>query len=98
VNVANIASALPVLIQFQDSADDLMPVDPLDNLALSMMLAGVAFIITLYLGRPFINQLKRRGIGSRSASTARGTREQDRYADHGRTADRLRDRGAHHHL
>ncbi len=63
MNVANITSALPVLMQFSDSADDLMPIDPLDNLALSLMLAGVAFIMTLLLGRPFIDQLKRRGIG-----------------------------------
>lgn len=65
MNLAITSSALPVLMQFRDSADDLMPVDPLDNLALSLMLAGVAFLMMLLAGRTYIDMLKRRGIGKK---------------------------------
>jgi len=50
---------IPVLL-FEDS---ILPLDPLDNLGLSMALSGVAFVMALLVGRPFIDFLRRKGIG-----------------------------------
>lgn len=50
------------IVGFGDNGS-LMPIDPLDNLALSLGLSGVAFVIMLVAGRPFIELLRRRGIG-----------------------------------
>jgi phospho-N-acetylmuramoyl-pentapeptide-transferase len=43
--------------------DSLLPLDPLDNLALSLGLSGVAFLMAVSLGRPYINFLRVRRIG-----------------------------------
>ncbi len=42
-----------------------MPIDPLDNLGVSMALSGVAFIIALLIGKPYIDFARRRGIGKK---------------------------------
>ena len=49
----------PILL-FEDS---ILPLDPLENLGLSMALSGVAFVMALVVGRPFIEFLRRKGIG-----------------------------------
>lgn len=46
-----------------DVNGSIMPLDPLDNLALSLAMSGLAFVIALILGRPFIELLRERGIG-----------------------------------
>jgi phospho-N-acetylmuramoyl-pentapeptide-transferase len=57
--VSSISGRLPVL------ADPLLPLDPLDNLAISLGLSGVAFLIGLMIGGPFIRILRAKGIGKR---------------------------------
>jgi phospho-N-acetylmuramoyl-pentapeptide-transferase len=46
-------TALPVL-------GSVMPTDPNENMAVSLALAGLAFIVTLIMGRPIITELRRR--------------------------------------
>jgi phospho-N-acetylmuramoyl-pentapeptide-transferase len=59
----------PLLIGFIDwlrdevAHDSLMPLDPLDNLAISLGLSGVAFVISLILGRPYIDFLRAHKVG-----------------------------------
>ena len=43
--------------------NSLLPLDPLDNLAISLALAGVAFMLSVAIGRPCIDFLRARGIG-----------------------------------
>lgn len=43
--------------------NSLLPIDPLDNLAISLGLSGVAFVMSVAIGRPFIDFLRARGIG-----------------------------------
>ena len=43
--------------------DSLLPLDPLDNLAMSLALAAVAFILTVAIGRPYIAYLREHKIG-----------------------------------
>lgn len=49
----------PILL-FEDS---LLPLDPLDNLGISLALSGVAFVVALIFGKPYIAFLRRNGIG-----------------------------------
>ena len=46
-----------------DLNGSIMPVDPLDNLALSLALSGLAFLIVVVVGRPFIDLLRQKKIG-----------------------------------
>ncbi len=48
-----------------DLNGSIMPVDPLDNLALSLALSGLAFLLVLIAGRPFIDLLRRKNIGKK---------------------------------
>lgn len=41
----------------------LLPVDPLDNLALSLAMSGIAFLVSVIAGKPFIDWLKAKKIG-----------------------------------
>jgi phospho-N-acetylmuramoyl-pentapeptide-transferase len=43
--------------------DSLLPLDPLDNLAISLGLSGVAFLVAVVAGRPYIEFLRSRNIG-----------------------------------
>ena len=43
--------------------NSLLPIDPLDNLALSLAMSGIAFLIAFVAGRPYIEYLKAKGIG-----------------------------------
>jgi phospho-N-acetylmuramoyl-pentapeptide-transferase len=43
--------------------DSLLPLDPLDNLALSLGFSGVAFLVAVTVGRPYIEFLRARRIG-----------------------------------
>jgi phospho-N-acetylmuramoyl-pentapeptide-transferase len=52
-------TALPVL------AGGVMPTDPNENMAVSLALAGLAFVVTLIMGRPIINELRRRKAGKK---------------------------------
>jgi phospho-N-acetylmuramoyl-pentapeptide-transferase len=62
----NLLTHLP-LLQFdlmdEFLHDSLLPLDPLDNLAISLAMSGVAFVIALIAGRPFIELLKAKKIG-----------------------------------
>ncbi len=40
-----------------------MPIDPSENMAVSLALAGLAFIVTIILGRPIVILLRQRKIG-----------------------------------
>jgi len=42
-----------------------MPKDPSENMAVSLALAGLAFITTIIMGRPIINELIRRKMGKK---------------------------------
>ncbi|CAN5571809.1 phospho-N-acetylmuramoyl-pentapeptide-transferase [soil metagenome] len=52
-----------LLRELFDFEGSIMPVDPLDNLALSLALSGLAFVIVLLIGRSFIAFLERHKIG-----------------------------------
>ena len=41
----------------------LMPSDPNENMAVSLALAGLAFILTIIIGRPFVTWLRVNGFG-----------------------------------
>jgi phospho-N-acetylmuramoyl-pentapeptide-transferase len=45
--------------------DALLPRDPLDNLAASLALSGVAFLIAVLAGKPYIQFLRAHRIGKR---------------------------------
>ncbi|HMM40358.1 MAG TPA: hypothetical protein PKA95_00480, partial [Thermomicrobiales bacterium] len=45
--------------------NSLLPLDPLDNLAISLGLSGVAFVMSVAIGRPFIDFLRARGVGKK---------------------------------
>lgn len=51
------------LLQMSWPDDSFLPVDPLDNLALSLAMSGVAFLISVTAGRPYIELLKEKKIG-----------------------------------
>lgn len=54
----------PVLILLQaGTADSIMPTDPNQNMAVSLALAGLAFVVTLIIGRPIITYLRLRKFG-----------------------------------
>src|SRR4026207_460141 len=40
--------------------DSIMPVDPNQNMAVSLALAGLAFVVTLIIGRPIVTFLRMR--------------------------------------
>ena len=44
-------------------ADSIMPSDPNENMAVSLTLAGLAFILTLIIGRPIVTYLRLRKLG-----------------------------------
>lgn len=54
-----IPTALPVLL------GSVMPGDPNENVAVSLALAGLAFVVTVIMGRPIIRELDRRGFGKK---------------------------------
>ena len=41
----------------------LMPADPNENMAVSLALAGLAFVLTIIIGRPFVTWLRVNGFG-----------------------------------
>jgi phospho-N-acetylmuramoyl-pentapeptide-transferase len=43
----------------------IMPTDPNENMAVSLALAGLAFVVTIILGRPIISGLRGHGIGKK---------------------------------
>jgi phospho-N-acetylmuramoyl-pentapeptide-transferase len=54
----SVPAALPV-----PAAAGVMPVDPEQNMAVSLALAGLAFVITLIIGRPIVTYLRQQKIG-----------------------------------
>ncbi|HUG14842.1 MAG TPA: phospho-N-acetylmuramoyl-pentapeptide-transferase [Thermomicrobiales bacterium] len=58
-----ILSLAVAFVEIRSTSDSLLPRDPLDNLALSLGLSGVAFIVALIAGRPYIEFLKLRRVG-----------------------------------
>lgn len=44
-------------------ATSVMPDDPVQNLAVSMALAGLAFVVTLIIGRPIVTYLREKKVG-----------------------------------
>ncbi|MCD6057845.1 MAG: mraY, partial [Thermomicrobiales bacterium] len=43
--------------------NSIMPVDPNQNMAVSLALAGLAFVVTLIIGRPIVTYLRMRKAG-----------------------------------
>jgi phospho-N-acetylmuramoyl-pentapeptide-transferase len=56
-NLEFVLPALPVLV------GSVMPEDPNENMAVSLALGGLAFVITLLIGRPIVTYLRMRKIG-----------------------------------
>ena len=44
-------------------AGSVMPSDPSENMAVSLALGGLAFVVTLLLGRPFVTYLRMKNLG-----------------------------------
>ena len=44
-------------------AQSIMPTEPDENMAVSLALAGLAFILTIIVGRPLITFLRQKNIG-----------------------------------
>ena len=42
--------------------DSIMPTDPNQNMAVSLALAGLAFVVTIIIGRPIVTFLRVRGF------------------------------------
>src|SRR3712207_900270 len=51
-------TALPVLV-----GSSVMPRDPNENMAVSLALAGLAFVVTLIIGRPIVTFLRQKKVG-----------------------------------
>ena len=51
------------------ATDSVMPVDPNENMAVSLALASLAFVITIIIGRPLITFLRARKIGKKIRDT-----------------------------
>jgi phospho-N-acetylmuramoyl-pentapeptide-transferase len=47
------------------ASDSIMPIDKTENMAVSLALAGLAFVITLIIGRPIITYLRLRKYGKK---------------------------------
>lgn len=47
------------------AVSSLMPSDPNENMAVSLALAGMSFMVTIIIGRPMITALRQRGIGKK---------------------------------
>jgi phospho-N-acetylmuramoyl-pentapeptide-transferase len=56
---------LPLLLVPLASTASIMPVDKTENMAVSLALAGLAFVITLIIGRPIITFLRVRKYGKK---------------------------------
>ena len=46
-----------------DSPFSVMPIDPNENMAVSLALAGLAFVVTVIIGRPIVTYLRQRKFG-----------------------------------
>jgi len=57
--------ALPGLILPLADVGEIMPHDGDENMAVSLALAGLAFLITLIFGRPLVTLLRQRGVGKK---------------------------------
>jgi phospho-N-acetylmuramoyl-pentapeptide-transferase len=47
------------------AVNSVMPSDPNENMAVSLALAGLSFIVTILVGRPLITALRQRGVGKK---------------------------------
>jgi phospho-N-acetylmuramoyl-pentapeptide-transferase len=56
-------SELIRLVPLQVVSSGVMPVDPNQNMAVSLALAGLAFIITIIIGRPIVTFLRQQKVG-----------------------------------
>ena len=54
---------LPAAALLVPAAAGVMPVDPEQNMAVSLALAGLAFVITLIIGRPIVTFLRQQKVG-----------------------------------
>jgi phospho-N-acetylmuramoyl-pentapeptide-transferase len=58
----NVMNALQLLVP---AANSIMPMDETENMAVSLALAGLAFVLTLIIGRPYITFLRIRKFGKK---------------------------------
>lgn len=56
-------SELYRLVPLQTVGAGVMPVDPNQNMAVSLALAGLAFVITIIIGRPIVTYLRQQKVG-----------------------------------
>lgn len=61
--VAILAAGVGEFLQAPARADALLPTDPNDNLAISLGLSGLAFLIAVLAGRPYIRFLRAHRVG-----------------------------------
>src|SRR5690625_3921605 len=54
---------MTILIPF--ATEGVMPSDPNENMAVSLALAALSFMVTVIIGRPMITMLRQRGIGKK---------------------------------
>lgn len=54
---------MTILLPF--AADAVMPSDPNENMAVSLALAALSFMVTVIIGRPLITALRQRGVGKK---------------------------------
>lgn len=47
------------------AASSIMPSDPNENMAVSLALAAMSFVVTVIIGRPMITALRQRGVGKK---------------------------------
>ena len=67
-----------------------MPTDPNQNMAVSLALAGLAFVVTLIIGRPIITFLRQQKFGKQIRIDGPQTHlVKTRHADDGRDHGRV---------
>jgi len=54
-----------MMVMLPYAIDSVMPTDPNENMAVSLALAALSFMVTVILGRPLITLLRQRGIGKK---------------------------------
>jgi len=56
-------AAIAAHLFFPVAASGVMPTDPEQNMAVSLALAGLAFVVTLIIGRPIVTYLRQQRVG-----------------------------------
>jgi len=60
-----LGASAPAVVAAQEAAGSVMPADPNQNMAVSLALAGLAFVVTLLIGRPIVTFLRQQKVGKK---------------------------------